>query len=137
MKGLTCSTGTRKVAVCFCLVIPIRRTSLSTSPHHSPARTFVESFVILHRVKRGENFSVCLSSSSSFSFISIKCLWPRHETWSSVANQLGGGGGSEKTHVNTPQLISLTPIIQSFHFHQLQNLQSFLEFWVGKTLLLT
>lgn len=28
---------------------------------------------------------------------------------------------SKKTHVNTPQLISLTPIIQSFHFHQLQN----------------
>lgn len=43
---------------------------------------------------------------------------------------------SKKTHVNTPQLISLTPIIQSFHFHQLQNFSPSVRVsGSGKTLL--
>lgn len=82
-------------------------------------------------VKRGENYSAVVR----FHLFQLNAsLATTSNTTANPAKNF-----APKTHVNTPQLISLTPIIQSFHFHQLQQATpatssrpSFLPFGVGK-----
>lgn len=77
------------------------------------------------------------SSPSTFSFISIKCLWPRHETFNSSSTCSGSRVWPGTVRTNPREYTSINfadanyPII---HFHQLQKrfLRRLCFFWGWK-----